>query len=221
MSETGVMKPEDILEEELVYGARRRERLWQKLALGGAVFGVMGCLAAAAVAVFDVDPPPVVVPVDSDTGMAVPNAAVEAVSLTERPAIIQAEIFRYVTARETYNQLDNDLRIKRVLALSDGHAQASLRQLWTSGHADYPPNNYGEEARLEVQVDSINLIANNRAQVRFRKRLTSQDGTQTGRFTATLLYAFRPARMRQIDEVWRNPFGFTVTEYAVVPDRQE
>ena len=79
----------------------------------------------------------------------------------------------------------------------------------------------GEDARLDVQIDSINLITNNRAQVRFRKRLTSNEGTQTGSFTATLLYEFRPAQMRQIDDVWRNPFGFTVTEYAVVSDRQE
>ena len=221
MSEAGVAKQDEIIEEELVYGARRRERLWQKVALGSAVFGIAGCLAAAAVSVLDVDPPPVVVPVDSKTGMAVPNAAVEAVSLTERPAIIQAEVYRYVNARETYNQLDNDVRIERVLAMSDGNAEASLRQLWTSGHANYPPNNYGEDARLDVQIDSINLITNNRAQVRFRKRLTSNEGTQTGSFTATLLYEFRPAQMRQIDDVWRNPFGFTVTEYAVVSDRQE
>lgn len=211
----------EIIEEELVYGARRRERLWQRIALGSAAFGILGCLSAAAVAILDVDPPPVVVPVDSETGMAVPNAAVEAVTLTERPAIIQSEVYRYVLARETYNQLDNDVRIRRVLAMSDGNADASLRQLWTSGHPNYPPNNYGDDSTLDVQVDSVNLITNNRAQVRFRKRLIAPQGVQTGSFTATLLYEFRPDEMRQIDEVWRNPFGFTVTEYAVVSDRQE
>ena len=39
-----------IVEEELVYGALRREETWRKIGIGGAVFGVMGCLSAAAVA---------------------------------------------------------------------------------------------------------------------------------------------------------------------------
>ena len=45
-----------------------------------------------------------IVPFDSETGMALPNAMVEAVSLTERPAIIEAQVYRYVIDRETYNQ---------------------------------------------------------------------------------------------------------------------
>ena len=52
----------EIIEEELVYGALRRERLWQKLGLTGLTFGVVGCLGAVMVAILDVDPPPVVVP---------------------------------------------------------------------------------------------------------------------------------------------------------------
>ena len=194
----------ETLEEELVYGARRREQLWQTLAFTGLAFGVVGCLAAATVAVLDVDPPPV-----------------EAVSIMERPAVIQSQVFRYVTARETYNQLDNDLRIRRVLSMSDGNADASLRALWTSGHEDYPPTNYGTDARLEVEIGSIQLLTNNRAQVRFRKHLSSQRGSRTGQFTANLLFEFRPETSRTIDDVWQNPFGFTVVEYGVTSDRME
>ena len=40
-----------IIEEELVYGALRRERLWQRLGLMGLIFGTLGCLSAAAVAI--------------------------------------------------------------------------------------------------------------------------------------------------------------------------
>ena len=162
-----------------------------------------------------------IVPFDSETGMALPNAAVEAVTLTERPAIIEAQIYRYVTDREAYNQLDNDLRVARVLAQSDGAAATSLRALWTSGHEDYPPQNYGEDARLEVEILSITLISANRAQVRLRKRLSAPRGNQTGLFTATLMFAFHPEERRAIDDVWQNPFGFTVTEYAIRSDRLE
>jgi len=211
----------EIIEEELVYGARRRELFWQKLGVTGLGFGALGCLAAALVAILDTDPAPLIVPFDSETGMALPNAVVEAVTLTERPAIIEAQIYRYVTDREAYNQLDNDLRVAHVLAQSDGAAATSLRALWTSGHEDYPPQNYGEDARLEVEILSITLISANRAQVRLRKRLSAPRGSQTGLFTATLMFAFRPEERRAIDDVWQNPFGFTVTEYAIRSDRLE
>ncbi|SFQ68543.1 type IV secretion system protein VirB8 [Roseivivax halotolerans] len=214
-------KDQEIIEEELIFGARRREQLWQKLAFVGLGFGVLGCLGAATVAILDVDPPPVVVPYDPNTGMALPNAAVEAVRVTENQAVIEAEVFRYVTQRETYNQLDNDVRVRRILAMSDGAAEESVRSLWNSANPNYPPTVYGPDARLDVEILSINRIGNNRATVRLRKRLASQQGTQTGLFTVTLMYDFRPEERRQIDEVWSNPFGFTVTEYAIRSDRLE
>ena len=210
-----------IIEEELVYGALRRERLWQRLGLLGLIFGALGCLSAAAVAILDVDPPPVVVPYDPETGFALPEASVGTTTGTENRAIIEAEVFRYVTDREVYNQLDNDVRIRSVLRRSDRAAQASLRQIWNSANADYPPTVYGPNARLDVEILSINRIGNNRATVRLRKRLTSINGVQAGLFTATLLFEFRPETRRTIDEVWTNPFGFTVIEYSIRSDRLE
>ena len=211
----------EILEEELIYGARRRERVWKAIAGARALFGVMGCLAAAAVAVLDADPPPALVAYDPKTGLALPEATVQAVSLAERPAVIQAQVFRYVADRETYNQLDNDLRVRRTLAMSEGGAADTLRALWTSGHDAYPPEAYGENARIDVEVLSIALITNDRAQVRLRKRLTAPEGVTTGLFTATLLFGFAPEERRSIDEVWGNPLGFVVREYAITSDRLE
>lgn len=210
-----------IIEEELVYGALRRERHWQRLALGSLTFGVLGCLSAAAVAILDVDPPPVVVPYDPETGFALPEASVGATTVTENRAIVEAEVFRYVTDRETYNQLDNDLRIRGVLRRSEGAAEASLRQVWNSANENYPPTVYGPSAELDVEVLSINLLGNSRATVRLRKRLTSLNGVQSGLFTTTLRFAFRPEESRSIDQVWTNPFGFTVVDYAIRSDRLE
>ena len=155
------------------------------------------------------------------TGFALPEVSVRAASVTENQAIIEAEVFRYVTDREVYNQLDNDLRIRSVLRRSDGAAQASLRRIWNSANAEYPPKVYGPNARLDVEILSINRIGKTRATVRLRKRLTSVSGVQAGLFTATLLFEFRPEDRRSIDEVWTNPFGFTVTEYAIRSDRLE
>ena len=123
MSGAGVMSARELVEEELVYGALRREQLWRMIGLSGAGFGVFGCLTAAAVALMVETPPPVVVPYDPATGMALPNATVETVSLAERPAVIEAQIYRYLLDRETYNQLDNDLRVRRVLSQSSGSSR--------------------------------------------------------------------------------------------------
>lgn len=211
----------EIVEEELIYGARRREMLWQRLGLGGLIFGIVGCLSAAAVSILDTDPPPVVVPYDPETGMALPNAAVSAVSVTQNQAVIESVVFRYVTDRETYNQNDNDLRVRSVLERSDGAANASLRQLWNSANESFPPTVYGPAARLDVEILSINRIGENRATVRLRKRLEGPQGVQAGLFTATLLFEFRPEERRSIDDVWNNPFGFTVVEYSIRSDRLE
>lgn len=212
---------QEYIEEELIYGARRREQLWRRLGLTGMAFGVIGCLAAAAVAVLDVDPAPLVIPYNPETGMALPSASVATQQITENQAIIESVAFRYVTDRETYNQLDNDLRVRGVLEQSDGAALASMRSLWDSSNPNYPPEVYGDNARLDVEVLSINRIGNNRAQLRLRKRLTSNQGVQTGLFTATMLFEFRPEERRSIDDVWTNPFGFTVTEYSIRSDRLE
>ncbi len=67
-----------------------------------------------------------------------------ATSVTANQAIIEAEVFRYVTDREVYNQHDNDLRIRSVLRRSDGAAESGLRQLWNSANADYPPQFMGQ-----------------------------------------------------------------------------
>ena len=211
----------EIIEEELVYGALRREQLWRMIGISGAGFGVFGCLTAAAVALMVDTPPPVVVPYDPATGMALPNATVETVSLAERPAVIEAQIYRYILDRETYNQLDNDLRVRRVLTQSSGSAEANMRAMWTSEQDSYPPTRYGAAAEMAVEIASITLIGDNRAQVRLRKRLTSPQGVQDGSFTATLMFEFRPERTRAIDDVWQNPFGFTVTQYAIRSDRSE
>ena len=61
MSGTLDMTARELVEEELIHGALRREQLWKMIGLGGAGFGVLGCLAAAAVALMVETPPPVVV----------------------------------------------------------------------------------------------------------------------------------------------------------------
>ena len=111
----------EIIEEELIYGARRRER---HLAEGGprrrsvrsGRVSVRGCRRGSRCG------PPRRSSSPTIRKPAWPFRTLRsgAVRVTENEAIIEAEVFRYVTDRETYNQLDNDLRVRRVLEMSDG-----------------------------------------------------------------------------------------------------
>ncbi|MDD7972006.1 virB8 family protein [Roseinatronobacter alkalisoli] len=207
--------------EELIYGALRRERQWQMIALGSAAFAaLMGC-GMMVVAMKHKMPTPELVPFDTSTGTAVPWAQVRAISVHEERAVADSLIYAYIRDRETYNQLDNDLRVRAVMQRSDGEAGASMRRLWSSANPNYPPARYGDTARMDVEVISIASLSGNRAQARIRKRLRGIEGEQIGNFTVTLAYDFQPTEVREIADVWANPFGFTVTDYAITSDRFE
>ena len=163
----------DVFEEELIYGAREEAAMWKRIAFVTSGFGVAGCLAAAMVALFIDKPPPALVPFDPTTGAALPMANVGTISLAEREAVMQSLVYAYVRDRETYNQLDNDLRIEGVFARSTGQAAKSLQDLWNEQTPEFPPKIYGENARIDVAVSSISDIGNNRAQARVTKRLTT------------------------------------------------
>ena len=209
----------DVFEEELIYGAREEAAMWKRIAFITSGFGVAGCLAAAMVALFIDKPPPALVPFDPTTGAALPMANVGTISLAEREAVMQSLVFAYVRDRETYNQLDNDLRIEGVFARSTGQAATSLQDLWNEQSPEFPPKIYGENARIDVAVSSISDIGNNRAQARVTKRLTTLDGVTEGTFVVTLAYDYYPSTLRSLDGVWSNPFGFTVSNYSVAAER--
>lgn len=209
------------IEEELIFGAMRREKQW-KLATLIAGLVAMGSLVAAAIVVLSyTPPPPVLIPYNPETGIAMPNATVRSISLAEREAVIEAAVYRYVIDRESYNQIDNDLRIRRALSQSSGRARASLSAAWDSGNTSYPPARYGDRAEIQVNVLSISHITNDRVQIRLQKRLVSPDGLREGDFTIVLAYDFDPATQKSLEAVWQNPFGFTVTDYNITSDKRE
>lgn len=210
-----------VIEEELIYGERRRAAFWQKFGMAGWAFGATGCLLAALIAASHETPAPVLVPFDPSSGMALPMVNLQTIAMTNREAVIQSLVHAYVRDRESYSMLDNDLRVRSVMARSEGAAQASMRDLWSSENPDYPERRYGPRARMDVEVLSVTPITNDRAQVRLRKRLKDDDGETQGLFTVTLAFRFETDEARSLDEVWTNPFGFTVYEYAITSDRLE
>ena len=84
---TAGMSARELVEEELIHGALRREQLWRMIGLGGAGFGVFGCLAAAAVALMVETPPPVIGRVRTRlAGIGLTATAALAVAVLSAPA---------------------------------------------------------------------------------------------------------------------------------------
>ncbi len=211
----------EIIEEELIFGARQREKQWKTIALTSGAFGFVGCLAAAALALFQKTPPPALVPFDPVSGLALPMANVGTITITDQNAVAASMVYAYVRDRETYNQLDNDQRISTVRDRSEGNARRSLIELWSANNENYPPEVYGNDSRMDVEVISVTPITNNRSQARIVKRLITPKGVTEGVFLVTIAYSFKPQELRQLEELWRNPFGFTVREYSVTAERYQ
>lgn len=213
------MAKKELIEEELIYGAIRREKTWKSIALVSGIVGIVGCFSAAGVAFFKEMPAPVLVAYDPVAGVALPEVNLQAVSLKQQDAVIASLVHSYVLDRETYNQLDNDARISSVLTRSDGLARASLVELWTAGNPNYPPKIYGQNTRMNVEVSSITPIENNRMQARIIKRSTTPDGVTEGVFLITLDYSLNPNMPTNLLELWKNPFRFQVRDYRVTAER--
>ncbi|WP_037317519.1 virB8 family protein [Ruegeria halocynthiae] len=207
---------QDAFEADFIFGPRRRERFAYGIAAAGVIVGLAGFIGAVTLFPLKTIETFVVV-VDKDTGEMDRVAAVEALSLDESDAIIQASLVAYVDDRETYDLSDGEQRINSVLQRSDEDAERTLRDLWSSTNPDYPITVYGRDARIDVVIRSVNQIEPGVAQVRFTKTLRKQRDTRTVTrpYVATLGYAFRPETRQRLQQVWANPLGFVVTSYRV------
>ncbi len=202
-------------EDEVFFGLQRRTKLFGWLS----VLSLVTCLLSVAAVVMMLplkEIRPYVVMVDRQTGESELVVSTLPGGLSERDAVRQAELVRYITERETYDVADNRERIPQVLATSEGQAADSLRGLWNSSAAQYPPAVYGETSLIRVRVRSVTILNDTTAQVRFIRTL-EEPGMQpvVRAFVATVGFAFRPRTERTLEAVWKNPLGFTVTSYRI------
>lgn len=216
-----MMTTKNVLEEELVFGARERERKWQALAFIASGVSLIAVIGMVIVGATVQKPPPALIPFDPSTGSALPLANVGTINLAEKDAVLQSMVYAYIRDRETYNPMDNDIRIEGVFKRSSDQAATTLQRLWNNipQNGAYPPKVYGQNARMEVAVSSISAITRDRVLARITKRLMTSEGMTEGRFNVTLAYKFDPSTLRSLDEIWSNPFGFSVTEYSVTAER--
>lgn len=203
-------------EDEVFFSLRKQRNSWAIVAAISLVVAVLSLGAFISVLPLK-ESIPFVVMVDRTTGEAEKIVQVRATTLTEQQAVLEAELVSYVVDRETYDVADNEDRIPFVLSKSEGQAEAGIRQLWTSASEDYPPALYGEDVRITVKIKSVSPLPDTKlARVRFTKT-RERDGEQNieRSFVATVGYEFQPRRERNLQELWKNPLGFTIKTYRV------
>ena len=212
-----------LLEEELIFGASRRERRAWGLSLvallvagAGAGLGLWGMSQTETRAYLAI--------VDKDTGVAERAVTVERAVIDQSEAVLQSLLHGYVVDRETFDDADNVPRINDVFRRSRGAASASLQQLWNIDYPEFreaahPPVVYGSSAKVRVDVLSITALTEASAQVRFTKTLDRPgEATREGKFVAVLSYVFKPETRDNLELVWENPFGFYITDYRITAE---
>ncbi len=202
---------------DLVLQPKRSERLAWKVATASC--GLSLLLGAAIVFMMPLKETEVfTVLVDKTTGAAERIMQVQPTGISDEEAVKEALLVAYVTDRESYILAGIQERLESVQRRSSGSAQNSLRRLWTdsSDNESYPPRVYGQGSEVSVRIKAINFLEPLVAQVRFEKSLRRpRQEAVTRSFVATVGFEFEPRRERQLQRVWENPLGFTVTTFRV------
>ena len=138
-----------ILENELIFGVRRRERMAWAVAIGGVLLG-LGGVAVAGMTLPLKETQAFVTIVDKDTGLAERAVRVEAAGIEHGAAVEQSLLYTYVKNRETYDAADNEARILQAYRMSSPRMQTALKAQWDQANPNYPPTIYGASGKVLV-----------------------------------------------------------------------
>jgi len=141
--------------------------------------------------------------------------------ISEREAITQANIVRYIRARETYDPPALRDNFELASLLSAGQASKDLSDLFAPGNADNPVKLWGVTGRIKVLVKSVNFLTSGwmqqpgapaTAAVRFMTTRTTDREQIVQHWAANVRFRYTRDPMRN---EWRfdNPLGFQVIEY--------
>lgn len=157
---------------------------------------------------------PYVVEVDKTTGHIETMRPLALGGAAPNEAVVEANLVRYVIARETYDPADLKQRYDEVLRLSSGDALADWRRLWTPDAPTNPAIAYGWGTRIKVTVKAVSLLKADTAAVRYM--LTKTDdrtgAATTSHWVAIVAFGFSERAMR-VRERWDNPLGFEVSSF--------
>lgn len=202
----------DIWEQEIIKRAKRSARVAWFFSI---VFAGIALLSLLAVALmlplksFE----PYVVTVDQTTGyIEVKSGLTRPSNLTEQQAITQANVVRYIRAREGYDPYAITENFGIAALLSADEAARELQTLYSAANAQNPTKIYGRLKRVLVEIKSVTFPNASTAIVRFSTNERSDTESVVRHWISVVRFRYTDTPVRN---EWRfeNPLGFQVYSY--------
>ena len=141
--------------------------------------------------------------------------------ISEREAVTQANIVRFIRARETYDPPALRDNFELASLLSAGDASKELTDQFSSTNPNSPMKLWAATGRIKVYVKSVNFLTHGwmdnpkapaTAAVRFMTTRTNEREQVIEHWAANVRFRYTQEPMRN---EWRfdNPLGFQVIEY--------
>lgn len=213
-------------------GERWEQEVYRKVALSRDVWRIVAVCLGAGVAValgvlWELVPlkstEVVVLEVDKTTGFTqVARPLEEGGPISERDAVTQAFIVRYIRARETYDPPALRDNFELASLLSCCAAAKDLQELYSGSNPRNPVKLWGIQTRVSVYVKSVNFLTDQwktdprtpgTAAVRFETTRRGEHGENvTEHWFANVRFRYTAEPLKN---EWRydNPLGFQVIEY--------
>ncbi|RUV70522.1 type VI secretion protein [Mesorhizobium sp. M5C.F.Cr.IN.023.01.1.1] len=202
----------DRWENEIVKKAKRSRMLaW----FVTTIFGTITLLALAALVMlvplksFE----PYIVEVDRNTGyMEVKTGLTRPANLTEQQAVTQANVVRYIRAREGYDPFAIEENFGIAALLSTGDAARELQEQYSAANPNNPAKVLGKNKRVLVEIKSVTFSNASTALVRFSTTERSDTDSIVRHFISVVRYRYTDT---PATNEWRfeNPLGFQVYNY--------
>jgi len=160
--------------------------------------------------------------VDKATGFTeIARPLIEGGPISEREAVTQANIVRYIRARETYDPPALRDNFELASLLSGGVASKELQDLYSDANPKSPVRLWGVKGRTKVYVKSVIFLTNGwisnpktpaTAAVRFETTRTTERENIVEHWVANVRFRYTTEPMKN---AWRfdNPLGFQTIEY--------
>ena len=157
---------------------------------------------------------PYVVTVDRQTGAVQVATGVGSGQLSQNEAVIQAELARYVRARESFDATDLPRMYRQVQLMSARDVSATYVRRMALNNPNSPLRTLNRGDTLSVTIKSVSLIAPGSAIVRFDVTRTTPSGSEPSinTYVSAISFGFNGRPLRAIDR-FDNPLGFQVSRY--------
>lgn len=135
-------------------------------------------------------------------------------ALSQREAVLRANVVRFIRARETYDPKGLRDNFELAALYSTGEAAKDLENNYTAGNPNNVMKRFGPDTTISVTVKSVIFLNDRTASVRFSTTRKSERGGEpvTDHWVANVRFRYTS---EPIKNDWRfdNPLGFQVFEY--------